>query len=60
MINSFNVFSTVYNFDTFTGIPCHGATLLHLPDNIHTMEHVSEHHVFTIQPRGLVCADEEL
>lgn len=31
-----------------------------LPDDVHSLQHLSEHHVLAIQPAGLLQGDEEL
>ena len=53
-------FTTVQDIDNLTGLPSHGAALLNLPDNVEAGHHRAEHHMFPIQPAGLLGTDKEL
>jgi len=52
--------STVGDNNLFVGLPRLRAEGLDLFDHIHTLNHLSENHVFAVQPLGLSSAQEEL
>merc|ERR1711890_10974 len=53
--------STVFDLDVLDRfVPTVSLVLLYLPDYIHSLHHLPEHHVSPIQPGGLLHGDEEL